>query len=131
MRIVPWQLNRLGHTFALVGALAIATTAIGFAASNTVPASKAGDGTGAVSGYTITNISYTLNATNSDNIDLVEFDLDTAPAAGANIELRLDSTGGGIWYACTNLIAAIDCDTTVTTQATVLATDQVRVVVTD
>ena len=130
MRIVPWQLNRLGRPFALVGVLAIAATTIGFAVSNTVPASKAGDGTGAVSGYTITNITYTLNATNSDDIDLVEFDLDTAPAAGANIELRLDSTGG-VWYACTNVVAAIDCITTVGTQATVLATDQVRVVVTD
>ncbi len=131
MRIIPWQLNRLGRAFALVGVLGIATATLGFAASNTVPASKAGDGTGAVSGYIITNITYTLDATDSDEIDLVEFDLDIAPAAGANIELRLDSSGGGIWYACTNITTAIDCDTTVTAQATVLATDQVRVVVTD
>jgi hypothetical protein len=48
----------------LVGAVALLTalgggTAYAFTASNTVPGSNAGEGAGAVSGYTVYNISYT------------------------------------------------------------------------
>jgi hypothetical protein len=61
---------------ALAGALALATFA--FTASNTVPGSKAGKGEGAISGYAVSSVAYTLNSTNPANIDSVAFTLDAA-----------------------------------------------------
>ena len=46
----------------IVVALALTTTAFALAAGNTVDTSKAGDGSAAVSGYAVTNITYNLNA---------------------------------------------------------------------
>ena len=48
---------------AAVAAVAVAGGAYAFTAANTVPASTAGAGTGAVSGYTVTNMHYALNST--------------------------------------------------------------------
>jgi hypothetical protein len=79
--------------FALVLVLAGATYA--FAAANTVPASKAGDGSGAISGYTVSAIHYTLNAANPATIDSVTFTLDTAPLTGT-IKIKMNT----IWYSC-------------------------------
>ena len=39
----------------------VAATASGFAAADTVPTSKGGDGAGVVSGYLVSNVKYTLN----------------------------------------------------------------------
>ncbi len=50
-------------------ALAIGGGAYAFTASNTVPATTVGAGAGAVSGYTVTNLHYALNATTPANID--------------------------------------------------------------
>jgi hypothetical protein len=79
--------------FALVLVLAGATYA--FAAANTVPTSKAGDGSGAISGYQVGNIHYILNAVNPATIDTVTFTLDTAPTVGT-IKIKLNT----IWYSC-------------------------------
>ena len=98
-------------------------------ASNIVPDSQAGDGAGAITGYEVTNVSYTLNATNPQNIDGVTFDLDSTPAAGSDIQVRLDSTGGD-WFSCTFAGAAVTCDTTTSTIAVVDA-DELRVVAAD
>jgi hypothetical protein len=59
----------------LVVALGLTTTAFALAAQNTVDTSKAGDGSAAVSNYTVTGITYTLGSTPSD-IASVDFDLD-------------------------------------------------------
>ena len=85
-------------------------------ASNTVPDSQAGDGAGQITGYEVTNVSYTLNATNPQNIDGVTFDLDSTPAAGSDIQVRLDSIAGD-WYTCTFAGTAVTCDTTTSTIA--------------
>ena len=108
----------------------VALSAFGFAAANTVPASQAGDGNGAVSGYTISNVHYTLNAANPRNIDKVTFKLNVAPIAGSTMEVKLVAAGT-VWYACTNVTVTLTCDTTVGTQATVLGSDDLRVVVAD
>jgi len=65
--------------FAMLSLTIMAAAVYGFAAANTVPTSKAGDGAGVVSGYTVSSIHYNLNATNPRNIDSVTFNLDTAP----------------------------------------------------
>jgi len=96
-----------------------------FAAANTVPASSAGDGAGAISGYTVTTIHYVLNATNPGNIDSVTFTLSAAPAAGGTVKITLDGTN---WYSCTNVTTAVTCVTTTPQQTVTLATN-LRVVV--
>jgi len=98
-----------------------------FTAANTVPATKAGDGSGTITGYVITNVSYTLNGTDSSMIDAVTFDLDSIPPAGSTIKIQLDSVAAD-WYDCTNLGVNITCDTT-SPQATVLPADALRVLV--
>ena len=54
-------------------ALGIATAVYGYAATNTVPNSSAGSGSGTISGYTVTNVAYTLNSTTPTNLDQVTF----------------------------------------------------------
>lgn len=107
----------------LIVVLAAATYA--FAAANTVPASSAGDGSGAVTGYTVSAIHYVLNASNPGNIDSVTFTLNTAPVAGGTIKITLDGTD---WYSCTNVTTAVTCVTTAP-QATVLLATNLRVVI--
>jgi hypothetical protein len=104
------------------------------AALNGLPTgTHAGAAQVSVSGYTISNLSYTYNSSNPDDIDQVEFQLDDN--AGV-VHLQLDSTG--VWYACSKnaLLTAgavapatiWDCDTTAGTQATVTAQDEIDVV---
>ena len=113
---------------ALIFAALLALAVYAFAAANTVPATKAGDGSGAISGYTISAVHYGLNATTPSNIDSVTFTLSSTPAAGSTMKIQL--TAAGSWYSCTNIAAAVTCTTT-SPQATVLAADNLRVVVAD
>ena len=108
----------------VVATAALAATA--FTATNTVPASNAGDGSAAISGYTITAVDYTLNATNPKNLDAVAFTI--APATASTVQVQVEA--GGSWYDCTNAAGAVTCATT-TPQATVLAADQLTVVASD
>jgi hypothetical protein len=104
--------------------LALSGFTYAFAAANIVPATAAGDGAGAVTGYTVSAIAYHLNVTNSSNLDSVTFTL-SAPASQATI--RLVSTGT-TWYTCT--IATLTSVTCLTTspQATMLSVDTLQVV---
>jgi hypothetical protein len=108
----------------LAGILGLAGFA--FTASNTVPATKAGDGTGAVTGYVVSSVHYGLNATDPTKADTVTFDLDSTPIAGSTIKTKV----GGNWYTCTNVVAAISCPTT-SPQATVAPITTLQVVVAD
>jgi hypothetical protein len=103
-----------------------ATGAYVFTASNTVPNTNAGSGSGTISGYTISNVAYNLNATNPDDIDTVTFTI--APTAAATVKIQV--VNGGTWYSCTNTAGSVSCDTTVGTQATVAPADQLTVVAT-
>ena len=87
---------RLGAVLLL--AVAVMAAAYGFAATNTVPDTRAGDGAGNINGYTVSNVVYTLNASNPQVLDRVEFDLD---AAAGTVKVRLVSPTG-TWYNCTN-----------------------------
>jgi len=119
--------------FAAAGAVAvIAGFAVnGVTAANTVPNANVGDGSGTVSGYTITNVSYNLNATSPQNVDTVTF---TTSAAAGTVKIKLVAAGS-TWYSCASTNAPTDttwsCDTTVGTQATAAAIDELRVVATD
>ena len=96
MHVLRSPVVRLGAVLLLV--LAVMAGAYGFAATNTVVAPRAGDGAGTISGYTVSNVAYTLNSSNPQVLDKVEFDLD---AAASTVKVRLQSMGG-TWYSCTN-----------------------------
>lgn len=113
-------------------ALAIAGGAYAFTASNTVPATTAGAGSGAVSGYTVTNLHYSLNATTPVNIDSLTFTITPvvpSTSAGKVIISAQLSTGGPTTYTCTTDTtgAAVTCATT-TPQLTVALITGVTVI---
>ncbi len=85
---------------AIIAILAImATAAYGFAASNTVQSSRAGDGFGAVSGYKVSNIQYTMDTANPANIASVRFTLNQS-AGSAQVRFG-DSAGNfGTGFPC-------------------------------
>ena len=107
----------------VAAAAALAFAAYVFTASNTVPSSSAGDGSGAISGYTVSNIAYTLDSTNAANIESVSF---TLSAAAGTVKAKLvaasstytdcSNTGGNNW----------SCD--VEPDPSVLSADELRVI---
>ena len=101
---------RTRHFAVVLLVLIFAASAYAFAATNTVANSKAGDGTGTISGFDITAIDYTLDATNPTDIDQVVFTLDTAPVNG-QIYIELNSVSG-TWFQCTVAGTTATCDTT-------------------
>jgi hypothetical protein len=108
-------------------AFAFASVATAYAASNTgIPAQTAGDGAGTISGYTISNVGYTL-AANPQNIASVTFNLN---ADAVNVKIKLVASGS-TWYNCTvthSGLYPVSCDTT---GATVASADELRIVATD
>ncbi|RLT26636.1 MAG: hypothetical protein DWI48_05715 [Chloroflexi bacterium] len=98
-----------------------------FAAANTTPTSRAGDGAAVITGYTVSSVVYAIGVASPQNIDTVTFNLDSTPPVGSKIRLKLVAAGA-TWYTCSNVAAAITCDTTVP-QATVASADELRVVV--
>jgi hypothetical protein len=108
----------------LAGALGVAGFA--FTASNTVPDSKAGDGTGTVTGYVVSSVHYGLNSTDPTKADSVTFTLDSTPVAGSTLKAQLAPAGS--WYTCTFVATAVTCNVT-SPQATVVAATNLRVVI--
>lgn len=109
--------------FVVLMVLVFATAAFAFAATNTVPASYAGEGASVTSGYTVTNVVYNLNGTTPSNIDSVAFTLN---AAASIVKIRLVTTGS--YYSCTNPSGFNwSCNTT-SPQATVAAANELRVI---
>ncbi len=103
--------------------LVFASTAFAFAANNTMPApGYAGEGVTVTSGYTVSNVVYTLNTTTPSNIDSVKFDLDNV---ATTVKVRLVSTGS--YYNCTVSGSTWTCATTAP-QVTVAAADEFRVI---
>ena len=97
--------------------LLIAGGAYAFTASNTVPNATVGAGTGAVSGYTITAMHYSLDATTPTNIDSVSFTISPvvpSTSSGKVVISAALSTGGPNSYTCTTDTtgASVTCATT-------------------
>lgn len=95
--------NLFGRSFmmtAMAGASVVAVGGMAYAASNTVPATVAGSGSGAVSGYTISSLTYALD-TNPANVASVSF---TLSATGAT-RVRVSGDGGTTWYNCDSVIS--------------------------
>lgn len=124
--------RRLVVVIASVAVLGGASYAFLAALSGLPTGTHAGAGQVSVSGYTVSNLAYTYSGSNPDDINQVSFQLDDA--AGV---VHLQLVGSGTWYACTEdttasaLVAPAtvwDCDTTVGTQATVTAQDEIDIV---
>jgi hypothetical protein len=122
----PLRLLRRLSVLALL--VAVATGVYAYTAASAVPVNRAGDGSGAVTGYTATVIQYNLNATSPQNMDSVTITLNVAPVAGSTLKMQLAS--GGSWYSCTNSGASVTCVTT-SPQATAVAATQLRLVIAD
>ena len=119
---------RVSRTRVVVVSMAALLLAIGvyaYAASNTVPVSEAGAGSGAISGYTVSSVAYGLNSSTPTNIDSVTFTI--APTAAGTVKVQLASAGS--WYTCSNTSGSVSCTTT-SPQATVAAATQLTVVAT-
>ena len=100
--------SRMSKIFIIVVVvLVFATSAYAFAAANTVPGTVAGEGAGAVSGYTVSAVTYTLNATTPSNIDSVAFTL-----SGPATTVKASLITGGTFYACSGGPTNWTCATT-------------------
>lgn len=117
-----WKRKRNRYLLAAIAAAVVAPAAYAFTAANTVPTSNAGSGAGSISGYTVSNVAYTLNAANPQNVDQVAFTI--SPTSGT---VKAQVVSGGSWYACTNTAGSVTCATT-SPQATAAAVNQLTVV---
>jgi hypothetical protein len=121
MRIRPRRLVVVG-----VLAIAVGSGVFAYAATNTVPGSSAGAGSGAISGYAVSNIQYTIDSTTPTNLNQVSFTI--SPAAASVVKAQLSASGA--WYNCTNSTGSVTCATT-SPQATVAGATQLTVVSTE
>ena len=110
----------------LILALILAASVYGFANTNTVEATSAGDGAALISGYDIVSVSYSIFAdSDPSDIDAVSFDLQ---ASVASVWVSLDN--GSNWTDCTGSISG----TTVSNcgmSVLVTAATQLRIVAAD
>jgi len=106
--------------------LVLAASAYAFAAANVVPESGAGDGANTVSGYTVTNVTYTLNSTNPANLDAVKFNIAPTAGAAAPITVKAQLVTSGAWFDCA-LVSGAQWSCTVS-GVTAAAANNLRVV---
>ena len=115
---------------ALVLILVLVASAFAFAAANVVPESGAGDGSGTISGYTVSNIDYTLNA-DPTLVDTVDFDIDPTTPSTANVPdvVKIQFNNAGTWYDCDAMTTPghATCDVS-SGSITVLSATNLRVV---
>jgi hypothetical protein len=112
------HVTRRIQVFAAVAAAAlVGGGAFAFTSSNTVPATNAGAGSGSVSGYTVTNIHYGLNATTPTNVDSLTFTISPvvpSTSTGKVVVSVALTSGGPNTYTCTTNTAGdtVTCGTT-------------------
>lgn len=94
--------NRKRYALAALLAFVVATASFAFAATNTVGNSYAGIGSGTVSGYSVSSVSWNLNDSDPSTVDSVSFTLN---ASATEVKARATGTGGGSlgtgWASCT------------------------------
>lgn len=107
-------------------ALIFSAGAFALTASNTVPSTTAGEGSQAISGYTVSNVSYGLDTANPVNLNSVSFTL--TPSSASVVKVRLFS--GGSWYSCSQGLTGTWTCATTSPQATVAQVTSLEVVAT-
>jgi len=106
----------------LAAAVAMALAAYAFTATNTVPATSAGDGSAAISGYTISSVQYQLESGAPANLDSVTF---TTSAAANTVKAKVQASST-TYTDCTGGPTAWTCD--FSPNPTVVSADQLRVI---
>jgi len=91
----------------LVLAVVMSAATYGFAAANSVPDGVAGEGTGDISGYTVTNVNYFLNSSNPTQFDHVTFTLN---ANAGDVYAGLGNGTLIYWTTCTGGPLNFSCD---------------------
>jgi hypothetical protein len=115
--------NTVKIVFIAIIALSLSGFTYAFAAANTVPDTYAGDGQGTISGYAVSAIHYTLDATDPSKINTVDFALDHA-ATLVKVKLVL---AGTTYYGCT-ITGGTSVSCPIGGAVTVLDANQLRVI---
>lgn len=118
--------RNIKFAFALLALMVLMVAVYGFAASNTVGTSAAGDGSATISGYTVTNIHYNLNATDPSQITSMTFTIAPAIPAGGAVHVKLISTG--TTYTSCTVASGTNVTCTFAGGVSVLSADQLRVI---
>ena len=116
-----FQSKNIKWLFVVLAVFVLASAVYAFAASNTVPASKAGDGSGTVSGYIVSSVQFVLN-TDATKIDAIKFALDST---ATTVQAKFVTTDS--WYTCSFASSVWTCATT-SPQLTVAAMDTLHVI---
>lgn len=107
-------------------ALILAATVYGFADSNNVPATYAGDGDNTISGYDVTNVVFSIYGdSDPTDIDGISFDLD---ANAGSVYVSFDN--GTTWNDCSPGTPSSSINCTGLSE-TVLGATQLRIIATD
>ena len=109
--------------------LTISAVAYGYAAANVVPESGIGDGSGTVSGYTISNIDYTLLSSDPSSLTSVSFDVAPTSGASAATDVRITVDNGTTWVTCTGpTVNNWQCAFTIGSEPSISAIESLQVV---
>ena len=109
----------------LVVAAALATGVYAFTATNTVPNSSAGAGAGTISGYTVSNVQYQLNATTPSNIDSMTFTLN---ANASTVKAKVVS--GSTTYTDCSIAGGVNVTCDFSPDIAITTADQLSVIAT-
>ncbi len=90
-------------------AVILSAATYGFAAANSVPAGVAGEGMGAISGYTVTSVQYYLDSGDPTQFDHVTFTLD---ANASDVYAGLGTGSAIYWTSCSGGPTDFSCDLT-------------------
>ena len=94
---------------AILAVLLIMIAAYAYAAANEVPETGAGDGSNTISGYTITNVQYSLDDADPSLISAVSFDINPTDNASPVREIKVQLVTGGDWFDCTEAGTSATC----------------------
>lgn len=109
--------------------LTLGVIAYGYAAANVVPESGAGDGSGVISGYTVSNIDYTLLVADPSKVASVSLDVAATSGAGAPDEVHITVDSGTTWVSCTGPATNTwTCAFTASSEPSVTAIESLQVV---
>lgn len=123
-----WRRSRTRWLVAAITAVVLFTVGYGYTAASTVPSTRAGDGTGSITPYTVSGIDYTVGAAEPNKIDVARFNLSATPVVTSEVRVRV---GAGTWFACTFAGVAVTCDFPTGSEPTVVPGFSLQVVVAD
>ena len=107
--------NRFRILALLILTLVLGAATYGFAAQNTVPDGRVGEGDGTINGYTVTNVKYELDSGDPTAFDWVYFDLEDGagnPASATEVHAGIGAAGSIDWVECDPSLTTYDfeCD---------------------